>query len=58
MLKNEIETYNSHLKLMKNSLWLSSEENRQIKRHESILVALENAKQADLALINRLYIAG
>src|SRR5437762_8973247 len=34
LLKDEIETFNPGLKLLKNSIWLSSQKNRQINRHE------------------------
>src|SRR5436190_23579219 len=58
LLKDEIETFNPGLKLLKNSIWLSSQENRQINRHATILIAVENAKQAQAAIENRLCIAG
>jgi chemotaxis protein histidine kinase CheA len=58
LLKNEIETFNPGLKLLKNPIWLSSQENRQINRHATILIAVENAKQAQTAIENRLCIAG
>ena len=58
ILKNEIETYNSQLKLMKRSSWLISEENRKLKKHASIVIAVESAKQANFALYNKLCIAG
>jgi len=54
LLKEEIETYNPDLKLLKNPIWISSQENR----HASILIAVENAKQAQLAIEKRLCIAG
>ena len=43
--------------MLKNSIWISSQENRQAKRHASILIAVENAKQAELAIEKRLCIA-
>ena len=58
LLKEEIETFNPGLKLLKNPIWLSSEENRQNNRHATILIAVENAKQAQTAIENRLCIAG
>ena len=58
ILKEEIETYNPGLKLLKKPIWLSSQENRQIKKHASVLIAVENAKQAQLAIEKRLCIAG
>jgi len=58
LLKNEIEIFKPNLKLLKNSIWISSQENRQANRHASILIAVENAKQAELAIEKRLCIAG
>ncbi len=58
LLKEEIETFNPGLKLLKRPIWLSSQENRQVNRHASILIAVENAKQAQLAIEKRLCIAG
>ena len=58
LLKNEIETFNPQLKLMKKSFWLIFKENRQYKMHASIIIAVENIKQASYALHNKLYIAG
>ena len=58
LLKDEIEIFNSDLKLLKNPIWLSSQENKQINRHATILIAVENAKQAQTAIENRLCIAG
>src|SRR5438046_689599 len=57
LLKNEIEIFNPGLKLLKNPIWISSQENRQANRHASILIAVENAKQAELAIEKRLCIA-
>ena len=42
---------------MKKPTWLCSKENRQLKMHASIVIAVENAKQANFALYNKLYIA-
>ena len=58
LLKDEIEIFNPDLKLLKNSIWISSQENRQAKRHASIFIAVENAKQAELAIEKRFCIAG
>ena len=44
MLKNEIETFNPQLKLMKKPAWLIFEENKQHKMHASIVITVENAK--------------
>ena len=50
LLKEEIETFNSEIKLLKNPRWLTSKENRQNKRHASITIVIENTKQAKTAL--------
>ena len=57
LLKEEIETYNPELKLLKKPIWLSSQEKRQANSHASILIAVENARQAQLAIEKRLCIA-
>ena len=56
LFKEEIETFNPEIKLLKNPRWLSSEENKQNKRHASIAIIVENAEQAKTAIQNRLYI--
>ena len=58
LLKEEIETFNPGLKLLKKPIWLSSQDKRQANRHASILIAVENAKQAQLVIEKRLYITG
>ena len=58
LLKEEIETYNPGLKLLKKPIWLFSQEKRQANSHASILIAVENAKQAQLAIEKRFCIAG
>ena len=57
-LKDEIETFNSDLKLMRNSSWLFSEKNKQNKQHASIVFAINDAEQAQKAVQKMLYIAG
>ena len=57
MLKDEIEIFNSGLKLIRNSSWLSSEENRQSKLHALIVFAVDDAEQAQKATQKMLYIA-
>ena len=44
LLKEEIETFNPEIKLLKNPRWLSSKENRQNKKHASIAIIVENAE--------------
>ncbi len=58
ILRDEIETFNSGFKLLRDSNWLSSEENRQEKRHASIVFAVDSAEQAQKAIKKKLYIAG
>ena len=58
LLKEEIETFNPGLKLMRNPSWSSSEENRQNKLHASIVFAINDAEQARKAVQKMLYIAG
>ena len=58
IFRNEIEIFNSDLKLLRDPNWLSSEENRQEKRHASIVFAVDNAEQAQKAIKKKLYIAG
>jgi hypothetical protein len=58
ILKSEIETFNPRLKLMRNPIWLSKEENRAQKRHSSILIHLEDEEMARKALNARVFIAG
>ena len=43
LLKEEIETFNPEIKLLRNPRWLFSEENRQSKRHASITIIVKNA---------------
>ena len=45
LLKEEIETFNPEVKLLKNPRWLTLEENRQNKRHTSIIIIVENVEQ-------------
>ena len=56
ILKDEIEIFNPGLKLMRNSSWLSSEENRQSKLHALIVFAVDDAEQAQKATQKMLYI--
>ena len=46
ILRNKIEIFNSDLKLLRDSSWLLSEENKQIKRHVFIVFAIDNAELA------------
>ena len=58
ILKNEIEIFNPSLKLLRNPNWLSLKENRQIKRHASIIFIINDEEQAKKAIQKKLYIAG
>ena len=59
LLKEEIETFNPEVKLLKNPRWLTSKENRQNKKYASIVIIVENVEQAKATLQKKfLYIAG
>ena len=58
LMRSEIETFNPKLKLMRNPIWLSKEENRAGKYHSSILIHLPNQEMAKLALESRITMAG
>jgi hypothetical protein len=58
LIKSEIETFNPHLRLMRNPRWLSSEEARNQKTHSSILIHLENPDMAQKAIRSRIVLAG
>jgi hypothetical protein len=58
VLRNEIEIFNPDLKLLRDPNWLCSEENRQTKRHASIVFAVADEEQAQKATQRKLYIAG
>src|SRR2546430_8571578 len=49
-------SFNSDLKLLKNSSWLSSEENRQIKRHIFIVFIIDNTELAQKIVKKKLNI--
>ena len=57
VLRNEIEMFNPDLKLLRDPNWLCSEENRQTKRHASIVFAVADEEQAQKATQRKLYIA-
>ena len=44
LLKEEIETYNPELKLLKKLIWLSSQDKRQANKHASILIIVEKVR--------------
>jgi hypothetical protein len=56
-LEEEIKIFNGLKPIIKPN-WLSSAENRKIKKHASVIVSFEIKAEADKALRNRLYIAG
>ena len=45
LLKDEIETFNSFSPLTVN--WISSKENRESKKHESVVISFDNKEIAD-----------
>ena len=57
ILRNEIEIFNSELKLLRDSSQLLLKETRQSKRHASIVFTVNNAEQARKAIKKKLYIA-
>ena len=57
MLKQEIEIFNSGLKLVCNPVWISSVENRSIKKHASAVIAFASKEEADRALKRKLIVA-
>src|SRR6266536_3095414 len=56
LLKQEIETFNPGIKLMKTLQWLSSEENRVNKLHGSVIVQLKDQEMAEKAIKFRLFL--
>ena len=46
MLKEEVELFNKELKLVKEPVWLSTEENRQHKMHFSVIILLATEENA------------
>jgi hypothetical protein len=57
LLKSEIETFNP-IKLTRNPIWLSKEENRIKKVFSSILISVKNQNEAQKILDNKISIAG
>ena len=57
MLKNDIQTYNG-VKLMRNPVWLTSEEKKGTQKHGSILIHVENQEAAQKLLKFRMSVAG
>ena len=57
ILRNEIEIFNSELKLLRDSSWLLLKETRQSKRHASIVFTISNVEQAKKIVKKKLYIA-
>lgn len=58
MLKDEIETFNPYMKLMRLPQWLADEPTRNQKAHSSIVIHLENEAMATRALKGEVRIAG
>ena len=57
MLKNDIQMYNG-IKLMRNPVWLTSEEKKGTQKHGSILIHVENQEAAEKLLKFRMSVAG
>ncbi|KKA20704.1 hypothetical protein T310_5270, partial [Rasamsonia emersonii CBS 393.64] len=58
MLRDEIETFNPYMKLMRLPQWLADEPTRHQKAHSSIVIHLENEAMATRALKGGVRIAG
>jgi hypothetical protein len=57
-LKDEIEVFNPKLKLATLPRWLTLEEKRAGKQQSSVVIALQTAQEARIALKGRILIAG
>ncbi len=57
LVKDEVETFNKDIKLAILSHWLTSEEARQEKQHESIVLTVKTEQEVQKALQNKLIVA-
>ena len=57
MLKEEVKLFNKELKLVREPVWLSTEENRQHKMHSSVIISLATEEDAQKALRTRITVA-
>lgn len=57
-LKSELELFNPGLKLTTNPMWLSTSENRSLKRHASAILAFRTEAEAQKHSKKRLLAAG
>lgn len=58
MIKDEITTFNKGLKPIGMPYWISTVENRLVKKAGSVAIAFATEEEASRAIRNRLYIAG
>jgi len=58
LVKDEVETFNKDIKLAMLPHWLTSEEARQGKQHDSIVLTVKTHQEVQSALRNRLIITG
>ena len=58
LLRDELELFNPGLKLVRDPIWLSTEENRMVKHHASAIIAFNTEEEARKALRCRLVAAG
>jgi hypothetical protein len=56
-LKNEIEEFNSQVKLVTRPHWLTKQETRATKTHSSVILAFETEEEAKVAIRRRLIVA-
>jgi hypothetical protein len=57
-MQDELETYNSHLRLATRPRWLLKPEKRADKMHSSVVLAFESEEEAKSAIRRRLFVAG
>lgn len=57
-LKSELELFNPGVKLITTPMWMSTRENRSMKRHASAILAFGSEKEATKQLSKRLLAAG
>ncbi|CAJ2645491.1 unnamed protein product [Trifolium pratense] len=58
MIKNEVSTFTKGLNPIGMPHWISTKENRQVKKAGSVAIAFATEAEANKAIRNRLYIAG
>ena len=56
MLKEEVKLFNKELKLVTESVWLSTEENKHNKMHSLVVIAFATQEEAQKALRTRVIV--